>query len=378
MDCWVPVFAGTSGQWYLGGHDRADSHRRRLYAALAPDRLHARHHAGGDHRRRAGRRRLLRRLPAAQSFPRHFCRRRVQCRLHSRLRAHSHPGRTCSGGSFGDRIFTLLVATQAVLLALALLFTPQVDRAARARLLARAAAIRARGRADADHLPLSPAHHAGDAVGRHSQRAASLRGGGRGADPAQPVDDGDAGARRILPGRGYAAAWGVLDIRRAAGRAGRRRRAAQRRHDLVPRAALGRRRAALLQGAGAGDDRVGRHAARAVRRHHHRELPVGRRDLRALLRRPHRPAADRRHRHCGRHRAVAGDDAPASRPATMRAPARRRTGPSNSRCSSAIPCVVAFLVVPDLIMRGLFMRGAFHGRRRARGGDDAHGLHDRP
>src|SRR5271169_5313935 len=77
---------------------------------------------------------------------------------------------------FGDRIFTLLFASQVVLLALALLFTPQVI-----ELLARAAAIRARGVADADHISLSAAHHAGDTVERHSQCDASLRGGGGGA-----------------------------------------------------------------------------------------------------------------------------------------------------------------------------------------------------
>ena len=42
-----------------------------------------------------------------------------------------------------------------------------------------------------------------------------------------------------------------------------------------------------------------------------------------------------------------------------RARARRRIGPSNLRCCWRIPCVVAFLVVPGLIMRALFMRGAF-------------------
>ena len=72
------------------------------------------------------------------------------------------------------------------------------DRAPGAGLLARAAAIRAGGIADADHVSLSAADHAGDAVGRHPQRAASLRRRGGGADPAQPVDDGDAGARRLV------------------------------------------------------------------------------------------------------------------------------------------------------------------------------------
>ena len=53
-----------------------------------------------------------------------------------------------------------------------------------ARLLARAAAISVGDFAHPHHLSLSPAHHAGDALGRHPQRAASLRRGGGGADPA--------------------------------------------------------------------------------------------------------------------------------------------------------------------------------------------------
>ena len=70
---------------------------------------------------------VLRRLPAAEPFPRHLRRGRLQCRLHSGLCARSHPGRRRQRRDrFGDRIFTLLLASQVVLLALALLFTPQV------------------------------------------------------------------------------------------------------------------------------------------------------------------------------------------------------------------------------------------------------------
>ena len=121
-------------------------------------------------------------------------------------------------------------------------------------------------------------------------------------------------------GAGYAAAWGVLisGVLQAVLVGGDT--CAPGVMTSFPRAALGRRRAALLQGAGSGDRRLGRHAAGAVRRHHHRQLSVGRRDLGALLRRPHRPAADRRHRHCRRHRAGAGDDAPARRRRRSRRP----------------------------------------------------------
>ena len=44
----------------------------------------------------------------------------------------------------------------------------------------------------------------------------------------------------------------------------------------------------------------------------------------------------------------------------------------------SIPCLVAFLLVPDLIMRALFARGAFTARRRGGGRRDARRLHDRP
>ena len=127
---------------------------------------------------------------------------------YARIRTQGGPAGAPS--RFGDRIFTLLLASQLVLLALALLFTPQVDRAAGAGLFARAATVRARGVADADHVSLSPADHAGDAVERHPQRDASLRRGRRGADPAQCGDDGDAGAGVWFPSAGHAAAWGVL------------------------------------------------------------------------------------------------------------------------------------------------------------------------
>ena len=69
--------------------------------------------------------------------------------------------------------------------------------------------------------------------------------------------------------------------------------------------------------------------------------------------------ADRRDRHRGRHRAAAGDGAAASRPATRPARATRRTAPIELTLLLSIPCLVAFLLVPELIMRALFMRGAF-------------------
>ena len=137
---------------------------------------------------------------------------------------------------FGDRIFTLLLATQIVLLALALLFTPQAIDLLGAGIFPRPAAIRARGRPDADHLSLSAPDHAGDAVGRHPQRAQPLRRGGGGIDAAQRFDDGDAGGGLAVSERRPRRRLGRADFRRAASRAGRRRCLARRRDDVVPRA----------------------------------------------------------------------------------------------------------------------------------------------
>ncbi len=223
---------------------------------------------------------------------------------------------------FGDRIFTLAAGVADRAAGAGAPLHAAGHRPARARLFPRPAAVRARGRPDADHVSLSAPDHAGDAVGRHPQRAQSLCGGGGGVDPAQCVDDGDAGGGVAVSERRPRRRLGRADFGRAAGRPGRRRCVAGRRDDVVSRAHLGRRRAALLQGAGAGDGRLGRHAAGAVRRHHHRELPHHRRAVGALLCRPHRPIADRRDRHCGRHRAGAGDDAPGRR----RRPRRRPLG----------------------------------------------------
>ena len=44
----------------------------------------------------------------------------------------------------------------------------------------------------------------------------------------------------------------------------------------------------------------------------------------------------------------------------------------------AVPCVVAFLVVPELLMRALFTRGAFTAADAHAAGHDARGLYDRP
>ncbi len=174
-------------------NDQEDSHRRRLHASVASDRLHARHHARRHPWRRADGRCVLRRLPAAEPFPRHLRRRRVQCRFHSGLCAGSHPGRRERGGPVRRPHLHAVVGVAGRAAGAGAAVHPASDRAAGARLLARAASICAGGVADADHVSLSAPDHAGDAMERHSQRPAPFRGRGRGADPAQSHHDGDVG-----------------------------------------------------------------------------------------------------------------------------------------------------------------------------------------
>ena len=97
-------------------HARTHLHRRRIYAALAADRLCARHHARGDPRRRTGGGRVLRGAAAAQSFSRDLRRRRLQRRVRAGLCACARPGRSRRRKLFADRIFTLLFAAQVILL----------------------------------------------------------------------------------------------------------------------------------------------------------------------------------------------------------------------------------------------------------------------
>ena len=113
--------------------------------------------------------------------------------------AHVHGERgEASARLFADRIFTLLFLSQLVLLVVAWLFMPQAMRILAPGFTEDAEQRRARDRADADHLSLSAADHAGDALWRHAQRHASLRQRRGGADLPQSVDDDDAGAGGVL------------------------------------------------------------------------------------------------------------------------------------------------------------------------------------
>ncbi len=219
---------------------------------------------------------------------------------------------------FGDRIFTLLLATQIVLLALALVFTPQAIEVLApgfSREPAQFELAVSLTRITFPYLLLITLVTLWGGILNALHRFAAAAAAPILLNVTMMVT---LAVAFLFPSPGHAAAWGVLISGVLQAALGGRRHLLCRRSDLVPRFALGRRREALLQGAGAGDRRLGRHAIGAVRRYDHRELSVGGRHLGALLRRPHRPASDRRDRHRHRHRAGAGNDAPAR--------VRRRSG----------------------------------------------------
>ena len=181
------------------------------------------------------------------------------------------------------------------------------DRHPGAGILRRSGARRTRDRADADHLSLSVADHAGDALRRHAQRHASLCQCRGGADLSQSVDDGDIGAGRVLSGRRLCRRMGRPDRRHPRIPAAGRRRGEERHPAEVQHSQARRRCPRLLPRAGACDHRLDGNAGRAVRRHHHRDVSRRRRAVGAVLRRPPQPVADRRDRDRDRHRAAAGN-----------------------------------------------------------------------
>jgi putative peptidoglycan lipid II flippase len=84
---------------------------------------------------------------------------------------------------FGDRIFTLMVVVQVVLLAIALVFTPQVISVLAPGFNADPGRF-ALDRSHPHHISLSAAGVAGHALWRHPELDPSFRDTGRGADPA--------------------------------------------------------------------------------------------------------------------------------------------------------------------------------------------------
>src|SRR5262245_25849485 len=274
---------------------------------------------------------------------------------------------------FGDRIFTLLLATQLVLLALALLFTPEaIDLLAPgfSREPEQYALAVSLTRITFPYLLLITLVTLWGGILNALHRFA--------AAAAAPILLNLAmmatlAFAPLFGGAAHAAAWGVLisGVLQAALVGGDTWRAgfmtsfhALRWDDDV------RRFFKALVPATVG-------SAGTPCRHHHCELPLGRRALRALLRRPHRPAANRRHRHCGRHRAGAGDDEPGR--GRRRGGRARGTEPRHRIRAAARASLCRRLPGGARAhhARPVYAR-AFYGRRCARRGNDARRLHDRP
>ncbi len=145
---------------------------RRLHASLPPHGLHPRRGDGARSWARAGRRRLRRRLAPAQPFPRHLRRGRVQRRLRAHLFARAGDARARRRRALlGADCSRCCWRSQIVLLALALLFMPQLVLLLAPGLRRRSRKVRAGGDADAHHLPLSAVRHAGDAARRATLNA---------------------------------------------------------------------------------------------------------------------------------------------------------------------------------------------------------------
>ena len=268
-------------------------------------------------------------------------------------------GGATRAGLFADRIFTLLLASQIVLLAVALAVHAGGDRCAGAGLRARSGALRARGRSHPHHLSLSAAGHAGHALWRHPQCAAALRRRRRGADPAQSLARGRARAGGILSDRRPCRGLGRAGRRCPRIPAGRRRRDPRRR--AWPRCA-GRNSTPMCGNSSARSGR--RRSAPPACSSRCSPTPSSRASCRpARCPRSTTPTASI----SSRSASSASPPAPsscrkwrgASPPATK--PARRN---AQNRAIEftlllSIPCLAAFFVIPELIMRALFMRGAF-------------------
>ena len=187
----------SDGSW----HDRSHPHSWRNYARLARDRLSAGHHAGGRAWGGAGGRCFFRGAAIAKPLPRDLRRGRIQRRVRPGLCAgpcrqrrgagavvHRPDFHAAAGGPIGA------ARSRGCLHAAG-------DRSAGARLRQGPGPFRACGRIHPDHVSLSAAGQPGHALWRHPQRARSLCGGGRCADPAQSFDDDDTGAGRLLSDR---------------------------------------------------------------------------------------------------------------------------------------------------------------------------------
>ncbi len=216
-------------------------------------------------------------------------------------------GGAARAGQFADRIFTLLLASQIVSAGGGAGVYASGDRCACAGLRTRSRPVCAGRRTHPYHIPLFAVDHARDALRRHPQRSATVCCRRRRSDPAQFVAHAGARVGGLLSDGRTRRRLGRARCRRARVPAGRGRCNTCRGAGTIPLAGTRRRRTEIFSRARAGNARFSRRAIGAVCRHDHRELPAGRRFVRALLCGPSQSAADRCHRHCGRHRHPSGN-----------------------------------------------------------------------
>ena len=242
---------------------------------------------------------------------------------YARIREQSGAERA---GLFADRIFTLLLASQIVLLALALLFTPQViDLLAPgfARDPGRFALAVDLTRITFPYLLLITLVTLYGGILNALQRFAAAAAASTLLNLSMMAT---LALAAFFPSAGQAAAWGVLisGVLQVLLVGGDAWRAGVMPVLRWPELDADVRR--FFRALGAGHGRLDGRAARAVCRHHHRQLPRRRRAVGALLRRPPQSVADRRHRHRRRHRGAAGNGAAHRRGRRKRRRARAEPG----------------------------------------------------
>ena len=213
---------------------------------------------------------------------------------------------------FAGEVYTLLLASQIILLAIVWTLHAAIRLAARAGPRRPSGKIRAGRQSDAHHLSLSALHHALRLAHGRAERAWPFRASGLRAQSDEFFRDG--GARRRLPfsKRRLCGELGHHHLRRAGARTADVAGAAHWRPAALAQAALVAR-ARFLHSTRAGDHRLGQSADRRARRHNSLIDASRRRRVVDFLRGAAVPASRRRHRHCRRHCAAAGDEPPARR-----------------------------------------------------------------
>jgi len=120
---------------------------------------------------------------------------RLSCRPIARIREQEAP----AGGIFADRAFTLLLVSQIVLLAAALMFTPTVSVLLAPGFVGDPGRLTLRSNSPGSRFPIFCCWCGGDALGGISMRSAALPTRRCGAHSAQPLDHGGARTGLVLP-----------------------------------------------------------------------------------------------------------------------------------------------------------------------------------